>query len=171
MVDRQKRSLHLERETWRLEAKTTIIILLVLILFGLLSWLCVTQASKVSTARYRIWEGEMEKARLQRENAKLLGEVMEMADVSRLQSVALGLGYVPAVGVRYLDVPGYSSARTELRRSDSVSRDEVAVVPRLEENAPVPLPQEEPEEPKGESLGVSRLWDKVISQFEDWVGK
>ena len=158
MVGRQKRSLHLERETWRLEAKTTIIILLVLILFGLLSWLCVTQASKVSTARYRIWEGEMEKARLQRENAKLLGEVMEMADVSRLQSVALGLGYVPAVGVRYLDVPGYSS--------DSVSRDEVAVVPRLEENAPVPQ-----EEPKGESLGVSRLWDKVISQFEDWVGK
>jgi len=89
---------------------------------------------------------------------------MEMANVPRLESRALGLGYVPAEGVRYLDVPGYSTARTELRRSDGGSRGEVAVVPRLEENAPVPQ-----EDLTGVSLGVSRLWDLVISQFEDWM--
>jgi hypothetical protein len=166
MVGRQKRSLHLERETWRLEARTTMIILLVLVLFGLLSWLCVAQASKVSSVRYRIWKKQAQQARLQRENAELLGGIMEMVNVSRLENLALGLGYVPAERVRYLDVPGYSTARTELRRSDGVSRGEVAIVPRLEENAPVLQ-----EEPKGESVGVSRLWDKVISQFKDWVGK
>ena len=54
MASSQKRSLHLEKGSWRLEARTTAAVLLVLTLLGLLSWLCLSQASKVSTVRHSI---------------------------------------------------------------------------------------------------------------------
>jgi hypothetical protein len=167
MASGQKHSLRLERENWRLESKTTAKILLVLVGFGVLSWLSLTQTSKVSSARYRILNKQAQQACLQRENAELLGGIMEMVEVSDLEKRALGSGYVPADSVRYLTVPGYSPARTELRRSDGVSRGEMGVAVRLEEKAPVP--QEEVGQDAILPYSVSWLWNKVISQFEDWV--
>jgi cell division protein FtsI/penicillin-binding protein 2 len=102
----EKHSLRLEKGPWRLEVRTTVASLLVLALLGLLSWLCLSQTSKVSTTEYRIWERKMEIARLQRENAESLAEVVEMLSVSRLESRALELGYIFAEERRYLDVPG-----------------------------------------------------------------
>ncbi len=156
MASSRLRSFRLEKGSWRLEAKTTAMILLVLTLFGLLSWLCLTQASKVSTARYRIWEKEAEKARLQRENAALLAEVVEMLSVSHLEDMARGLGYVSTEERRYLDLPDYPGG---------VSGGGSAAGPRLDESAIVAL-----EEPRDEPLGVARWWEKVISQFVAWAG-
>jgi len=164
MASRQRSSLRLERGAWRLEAKTTAVILLVLTVLGLLSWLCLAQASKVSTASHRIWVKEAEKERLQRENAESLAEVVEMLSVSRLENVALGLGYVPPEERRYLDIPGYPSG---------VSGGGLATAPRLDESAVVA-----PEEPRGlppasggaGGGGVARWWEKVLSQFVAWAG-
>jgi len=156
MASSQKRSLRLEKGSWPLEAKTTAGILLVLALLGLLSWLCLIQASKVSRTSYRIWAKAAEKERLQRENAESLAEVVEMLNVSRLEDVALGLGYGPAKERRYLDVPGYPGG---------VSGGGLAAAPSLDESAVVA-----PEEPGGESRGVARWWEKVISQFVAWAG-
>ena len=157
MASGQKRSLRLEKGSWRLEARTTAGILLVLALLGLLSWLCLAQASKVSTARYRIWEKEAEIERLQRENAESLAEVTELISVSRLEDVALGLGYGPAEERRYLDVPGYPGG---------VSGGGLAAAPRPDESAVVA-----PEESRRlEGGGVARWWKKVVSQFVAWAG-
>ena len=156
MASGQRSSLRLEKGSWRLEAKTTAGILLVLTLLGLLSWLCLAQASKVSTARYRIWEKEAERERLQRKNAKLLAEVVEKVNVSHLDDIALGSGYVLPEERRYLDVPGYPTG---------VSGGGLAVGPRLDESAVVAL-----EEPRDVPLGVARWWEKVVSQFIAWAG-
>jgi hypothetical protein len=154
MAGSQKRSLRLEKGSWRLEAGTTAGILLILTLLALLSWLCLAQASKVSTVRYRIGEKEVERERLQRQNAALLAEVMERVNVSHLEDMALASGYVPAGGLRYLDVPGYPGG---------VSRGGLAVAT---ENAVVAS-----EEPRGlEGSGVARWWEKVLSQFVAWAG-
>lgn len=156
MAGRQKRSLHLEKGSWRLEAKTTARILLVLALLGALSWLCLTQSSKVAATNYRIWKKEAEIARLQRENDELLAEIAELVSVSRLESMTLELGYVSVDRVRYVDVPGYSA--------DNASRESLATEPMLDENASIAL-----ENPKEELLGISRWWDVVISQFVAWT--
>jgi cell division protein FtsB len=164
MASGQRSSLRLERGSWRLEARTTAGILLVLALLGLLCWLCVAQASKVSTTRHRIWEKEAEKERLQRKNAELLSEVIELASVPRLENIALGLGYVPPEERRYLGLSDYPTG---------VSRGGLAAAPRPDESADVAL-----EEPRGlppasggpGGGGVARWWEKVISQFVAWVG-
>lgn len=137
-----------------MEARTTAGILLVLTLLGLLSWLCLAQASKVSTVRYHIGEKEAERERLQRENAELLTEVMERLNVSHLENIALESGYIPAGELRYLDVPGYPGG---------VSGGGLAVATKDAVVAP--------EEPKGlGGSGMARWWGKVISQFVAWAG-
>jgi len=157
MASSQKRSLRLEKGSWRLEARTTAAVLLVLTLLGLLSWLCLSQASKVSTVRHRIWEKEAKIERLQRENAESLAEVTELISVSRLEDVALGLGYGPAEERRYLDVPGYPGG---------VSGGGLAAAPRPDESALVA-----PGESRSlEGGGVARWWKKVVSQFVAWAG-
>jgi hypothetical protein len=155
----QTRSLphRLERGAWRLEAKTTAWILLVLTLLGLLGWLCLTQASQVSTARYRLWEKERERARLQRQNAELLAEIAEVLSVSRLADTALESGYTATEGPRYLYVLDYPA--------DSASRGGLAAVARPDEGAVVSL-----EEHENKPRGVTRWWKEVISQFVAWAG-
>jgi len=154
MAGSQKRSWRLEKGSWRLEARTTAGVLLVLTLLGLLSWLCLAQASKVSTVRYHIGEKEAERERLQRGNAELLAEVMERLNVSHLENMALESGYVSAGELRYLDVPGYPGG---------VSGGGLAVTTKDAVVAP--------EEPRGlGGSGVARWWGKVLSQFVAWAG-
>ena len=159
MATSQVRSLphRLERGSWRLEAKTTAWILFVLTLLGLLGWLCLTQASQVSTARYRIWEKEVEKARLQRQNAELLAEIAAMLSVPNLKAKAERSGYAPAERPQYLDVPDYSDG--------GVSRGGLATAPRPDESTLVYL-----EEHENKPRGVARWLEQAISQFAAWAG-
>ncbi len=156
MASRQKSSLRLEKGSWRLEAKTTAGILLVLTGLGLLSWVCLTQASRVSATEYRIWGKRALKAHIQRENATLLAEAMEMANVPRLENIALGLGYVLPVERRYLAVSGYPA---------DVSGGGLSVAFKPDENTVVA-----PEEPGDDSPDAVGWWQKVISQFAAWAG-
>ncbi len=159
--------MHLEKGTWRMEARTTAAALLVLTLLGVLSWLCLSQASKVSTTRRRIWEKEAQIEQLQRENAQMLAGVVELLSFSRLESAALGLGYAPAEKRRYLEVPDYPVG---------VSGVGLAVAPALDEGdssgrAERLAPQEsgEQEEASGIHRRVARWWEKVLSQFVAWA--
>ena len=156
MANRQRSSLRLEKGSWRLEAKGTAGILLVLALLGLLCWLCLAQASKVSTAKHRIWAKEAEKKRLQRKNADLLAGVMELASIRDIEKMALGLGYVRSEERRHLDVPDYPTG---------VSGGGLAIAPRPDGSAVVALG-----EPRDKPAGVARWWEKVISQFTAWAG-
>lgn len=165
MASSQKSSLRLEKGSWRLETRATAGSLLVIALLGLLSWLCLSQASKVSTVRHRIWEKEAEIERLQRENAESLAEVTELISVSHLENMALGLGYGTAEERRYLDVPGYPGG---------VSGGGLAAAPRPGESAVSPVGANyrvAPEESRSlEGGGVARWWKKVVSQFVAWAG-
>ena len=151
------RSFHLEKGTWRLEAKTTVRILLVLILLGLLSWLCLNQASRVSTIGHRIWEKERKVERLQQKNAKLVDEITEMLSVFDLMDRAIRSGYTSAEGLHYLDVSGYPAGH--------LSEAGLAPVPRLDESTDVAV-----EESGDEPLGVARWLEEAISQFAAWAG-
>jgi len=115
-----------------------------------------TQASQVSTARYRLWEKETEKAGLQRQNAELLAEVAEMLSVACLETKARDAGYTPAEGVRYLHVLNYYA--------DSTSRGGLAAVARPDEGTVVSL-----EEHEDKSLGITRWWREIVSQFAVWA--
>jgi hypothetical protein len=147
----------LDRSSWRLEAKTTALILLVLALLGLLGWLCLTQASQVSTARYRLWEKEAEKARLQRQNAESLAEIAKMLSVPRLKAKAQGSGYGLAEGLQYLDVPYHLDGGVSRRGLTGVTRPDEGTVVSLEEHGNKPL-------------DVARWWEEVISQLVAWTG-
>ena len=128
---------------------------LVWVLYGagaaVLSWVCLAQASKVSTAEYGIWKNEMELERLQRENAESLAELVDALSVSELEHRALELGYAPPEHRRYLDVPGYSGG---------VSGGGFATAPRVHETAVIA-----PHETSGEPAGVARWLEKVIAQL------
>ena len=158
MATSQVRSLPhcLDRSSWRLEAKTTALILLVLALLGLLGWLCLNQASRVSTIGHRIWEKERKVERLQQKNAKLVDEITEMLSVFDLMDRAIRSGYTSAEELHYLDVSGYAGRLSEAG---------LAPVPRLDESTIVAV-----EESGDEPLGVARWWEKVISQFVVWAG-
>lgn len=169
MAGRQKRSFRLERENWRLGSKTTAKILLVLVGFGVLSWLSLAQTSKVYSARYNILKKQAQQASLQRQNAELAAEIMEMLEVSELGERALGSGYVFADRVRYLNVPGYAPASMDLRRSGAGSASEKGMVVGWEKKTPTP--QEEVGQDDNLSHGVSGWWNRLMSQFEDWVGE
>ncbi|MBM4465619.1 MAG: hypothetical protein FJ014_08725 [Chloroflexi bacterium] len=163
MASSRLRFFRLEKGSWRLEARTTAMILLALTLFGLLSWLCLTQASKVSTARYRLWEKRVEKERLQRENAELLAEIVELLSVSHLEDRALRLGYVSPEERRYLGIPDYPGG---------VSGGGLAAGPRMDESAIVGLEEPTGLPPASGGLGgvsVKQWWEKMISQFVAWA--
>jgi hypothetical protein len=157
MVSRQRSSWHLEKGSWRLEARTTAGILLVLTLLGLLSWVCLIQASKVSTVEYGIWEKEVEIERLQRENAESLAEVLEMLNISQLEDRILELGYVPAEARWYLDVPDYPGGVSQSRLAAAGGSDENAMAAQREST-------------ELEGGGVAQWWKRVLSQFVAWAG-
>ena len=171
MASRQKRSLHLARENWRLESKTTAKILLVLVGFGVLSWLSLTQTSKVASTRYRILKKQAERAYLQRENAESVAQIMEMVQVADLEKQALELGYVFADRVRYLKVPGYAPAHNEAGEQGSRGAEEQGSR-GAEEQRSGGAGDNVPQHPGTSApLHLSRLWHKVISQFEEWMGE
>ena len=158
-----------------MEVRATAGSLLVIALLGLLSWLCLIQASNVSNVEHNIWKKEVEIGQLQQENAESLAEVVEMLSVSRLEGRALELGYISAEERRYLDVPGYPGG---------ASGGGLAAAPRMDENAVTVSPvgpnyRVVLEEPRGlppassgglGGGGVARWWEKVVSQFVSWGG-
>jgi cell division protein FtsB len=149
-----------ERSTGSLDARTAIGSLLILILVSLLGWLYLTQASQVTTTGYRIYELERERARFQRENAKLMLEIAELERLEVVEARARQLGFVPPDQVEYLVVADYPP--------DYPSSGQLAAT-FGEEDLALDSPQQEKIGSEARGAALPGWWEKMVSQFNIWI--
>ena len=149
-----------EKSTGSLDARTAIGSLLILILVSLLGWLYLTQASQVTTTGYRIYELERERARLQRENAKLMLEIAELERLEVVEARARQLGFVPPAQVEYLVVADYPP--------DHPSSGQLAAI-FGEDNPALNSPQQEKTRDEAVVTALANWWEKLVSQFTVWI--
>jgi len=149
-----------EKSTGSLDARTAIGSLLILILVSLLGWLYLTQASQVTTTGYRIYELERERARLQRENAKLMLGVAELERLEVVGARARQLGFVPPEQVEYLVVADYPP--------DHPSSGQLAAT--FGEGS-LTLDSSQQEKIGHAPMGAARAGggEKMVSQFNIWI--
>ena len=81
---------------WKLQGRSAIGVLLILVALSLLGWIYLTQASHVATTSRKVQELELEKTRLQQENLQLMAEIAELESVHRLAVRAAEIGFVAA---------------------------------------------------------------------------
>ena len=81
---------------WKLQGRSAIGVLLILVALSLLGWIYLTQASHVATTGRRVQKLEQEKARLEQENLQLMAEIAELESVHRLAARAAEMGFVVA---------------------------------------------------------------------------
>lgn len=143
-----------------LDARTAIGFLLILVLVSLLGWLYLTQASQITTTGYRIYELEGERARLQRDNAKLMLEVAELERLENVEARARQLGFVPPERVEYLVVADYPPDHPLSGQLAAAFGEE-----HLALNSPPP------EETGNEVVGAALIdwWEELVSQFNIWI--
>jgi hypothetical protein len=149
-----------EKSTGSLDARTAIGSLLILILVSLLGWLYLTQASQVTATGYRIYELERERARLQRENAKLMLEIAELERLEVVGARARQLGFVPPEQVEYLVVADYPPDPPSSRQLAATFG---------EENLTLDSPQQEKTGNEAMGAALAGWWEKMVSQFNIWI--
>ena len=149
-----------EKSIGSLNARTAIGSLLILILVSLLGWLYLTQASQVTTTGYRIYELEGERARLQRENAKLMFEIAELERLEDVEARARQLGFVPPEQVEYLGVADYPP--------DHSSSGQLAVTFAKEDFA-LDSPKQDNRGSEAVEAALASWWEKLVSQFNIWI--
>ena len=81
---------------WKLQGRSAIGVLLILVALSLLGWIYLTQASYVATTSRRVQKLETEKARIEQENLQLMTEIATLESVNRLAARAAELGFVMA---------------------------------------------------------------------------
>ena len=149
-----------EKSTGSLDARTAIGSLLILILVSLLGWLYLTQASQVTTTGYRIYELERERARLQRENAKLMLEIAELERLEVVEARARQLGFVPPTQVEYLAVADYPP--------DHPLPGQLAAAFGKEDFA-LDSPQQDKMGNEAVGVALAGWWEELVSQFTIWI--
>lgn len=92
---------------WQLDSKAALGFLLILATFSLVGWLYLTQASVVTTTRYRIDELRLELDQLKNQNTALSLEIAQLEKLSRIETRARELGLGPTTNIRYLPVTNY----------------------------------------------------------------
>ena len=110
---------------WKLQGRSAIGVLLVLLALSLLGWIYLTQASYVATTSRRVQKLEREKARLEQENLQLMTEIAELESVNRLAARATELGFVatPIEESAFLVVADMPPVQvSEVDSDDSVAR-------------------------------------------------
>jgi hypothetical protein len=150
-----------EKSIGSLDARTAIGSLLILILVSLLGWLYLTQASQVTTTGYRIYELENERARLQRENAKLMLEIAELGRLEVVEARARQLGFVPSEQVEYLAVAGYYPSDYSLSGQLAVAFGE--------EDLALDFPEQQKTGNEAVRAALVGGWEKLVSQFSVWI--
>ena len=150
----------IEKGVGSLDASTAIGSLLILILVSLLGWLYLTQASQVTTTGYHIYELEGERARLQRENAKLMLEIAELERLEDVEARARQLGFVPPQQVEYLVVTDYPP-------DHPLSGQLVATFGG--ENLALNSSQQEKAGNEAVGVALAVWWEKLISEFNIWI--
>ena len=85
-----------KRNEGQLEGRATLGMVIILVVFSLLGWIYLTQASYVATTSRRVQQLESEKVRLKQENLELMAEIAELESVNRLSARAKELSFVTA---------------------------------------------------------------------------
>jgi cell division protein FtsL len=149
-----------EKRAGSLDTRTAIGSLFILILISLLGWLYLTQASQVTTAGYRIYELETERARLQRENARLMLEIAELERLEDIETRARQLGFVPPEQVEYLVVADYPP--------DHPSPGQLTTA-FGKEDLTLGSPEQDKIGNKAVGAALADWWEKLVSQFTVWI--
>lgn len=97
----------IRRLPWRLDSKSALGFILILVTFSLIGWLYLTQASAVTTTTYRIDELRLELDQLNNQNTALSLEIAQFESLSYVEKRALEMGLRPATDIRYLSVSNY----------------------------------------------------------------
>jgi hypothetical protein len=105
---------------WKLESRSAIGVLLILLAVSLLGWVYLTQASFVATTSRRVDKLEVQKARLEEENLELMTEIARLESVSRLCARAQELGFEPiaAEAAEYLALAEMPSPQSVVMGAD-----------------------------------------------------
>jgi cell division protein FtsB len=133
----------------RVEARTVIVVGLMLAMFSLVGWLYLTQTSQLTVTGYRIRELEQRKARLQEENAQLEAEIAEMESTSRLMARVQAMGFQSPEWVTYVLVPDYP-----MSEEAGTAREQGT--------------DSEGSGPKAPST-LARWWSGLVAQFDAWL--
>lgn len=80
----------------KLQGRSAIGALLIIVAVSLMGWVYLSQASFVATTNRRVQKLEGEKARIEQENLQLMAEIAELQSVDRLVNRARELGFVLA---------------------------------------------------------------------------
>jgi cell division protein FtsB len=148
-----------EKSKGGLDVKTAIGSILIFVLVSLLGWLYLSQASQVTTTGYRIYELESERARLQRENAKLMLEIAALERLEDIEARARQLGFVSPDQMEYLVVADYPP--------DHPSSEQLAVA--FGGQNFLDSPQQEKTEDEAGVAVLAGWWEKLVSQFTVWI--
>jgi cell division protein FtsL len=92
---------------WQLDSQAASGLLLILVIFSLVGWLYLTQASAVTTTSYQIDELRLELDHLQNQNTALTLEIARLSALSRIKTRSRELGFGPPTQINYLTVPDY----------------------------------------------------------------
>lgn len=143
---------------WRLDSKAALGFLLILATFSLVGWLYLSQASAVTTTRYRIDELRLELDQLENQNAVLALAIAQLENLARIEVRARDLGLGPTTNVRYLPIANYplpsEVEQGELRANEPAMSIELS-------NTQTLLP--------GSQSVIGDWWIQTLDSFTAWL--
>jgi cell division protein FtsL len=140
---------------WGLDRKAALGFLLILATFSLVGWLYLTQASAVTTTRYRIDELRLDLDQLHNQNATLALEIAQLENLNRIQTRARELGMGPTTQVRYLVVPNYPvSVKNQADKTAYVARSTTVEAISMDD-----------------SLPIAGWWMTTLDKVTAWIAK
>jgi hypothetical protein len=135
---------------WKLSGKTMGIVLLLLVVGSLISSFYLNQASRTTAAGLEIVRLTKEREYWRQENADLQRRIAEMEALSRIETRATELGFVPAESVEYLVVD--------------------SPLPEPTGAGDGPSPQSAQGDPVAPPPGETRdWWGELADQFASWI--
>jgi hypothetical protein len=140
--------------TWALDARTTAGLLLCILLFSLVGWLYLAQASQMAATGSHMGETVREIEKLERENALLRYKIADLETLPRIEAKARQLGLGPMTRMTYLVIPDTLSAQQVASTDPTTST--------LDQNAALTDP--------GPLAGLLRFWDDMRVEIEAWAG-
>ena len=139
----------------RVRARKLAFLIALLVIIALAIWLYLRMASEVAHYAHEIRELEREKERLHRQITVLRAEVALLGSVERIYRAGQEMGYI---------LP---------EASDATRRTRIEYQPQqtLSERADVSQATSSGSKAKtGSAAGIAGLWERLVAQFEAWIG-
>jgi cell division protein FtsB len=104
---------------WSVDGKAAVGLLLLLVIFSLVGWLYLSQASYLTATAFRVEELRAELEAVQRTNAALGLEIAQLESLPRIEQRARELGFGPPEEVRYLVLTGLPATVNEYQMAST----------------------------------------------------